>query len=119
MSALAVLLALLVGLALGLLGGGGSILTVPIFAYVLDYAPKQAIAMSLPVVGVASLVGAVRHWRTGNVRLMTALLFGAVAMIGSFAGARVAAHVPGTLQLLLLGVVILVAAGAMLSLIHI
>ena len=43
--------ALLIGLTLGMLGGGGSILTVPVFVYVLGYDPKLAIAMSLPVVG--------------------------------------------------------------------
>ena len=74
-------LAALIGLSLGLLGGGGSILTVPIFVYVLGYDPKLAIAMSLPVVGITSLVGAHAHWRAGNVRLGTAFLFGAIAMI--------------------------------------
>jgi uncharacterized membrane protein YfcA len=65
-------LAALIGLSLGMMGGGGSILTVPIFVYVLSYDPKLAIAMSLPVVGVTSLVGALGHWRAGNVDLKTA-----------------------------------------------
>jgi len=56
-------LALAIGLSLGILGGGGSILTVPIFVYVMGYSAKQAIAMSLVVVGATSLVGAFRHWR--------------------------------------------------------
>jgi len=71
-------LAAVIGLSLGLLGGGGSILTVPVFVYVLGYDPKLAIAMSLPVVGVTSLLGAAAHWRAGNVRLGTAALFGVV-----------------------------------------
>jgi len=80
-------LAALVGLSLGLLGGGGSILTVPIFVYVLGYDAKLAIAMSLPVIGVTSLVGAASHWRAGNVNVRTAVTFGLVAMehVGRFA----------------------------------
>ena len=67
MLALGYALAALVGLSLGMLGGGGSILTVPIFVYVLGFDPKLAIAMSLPVVGGASLIGAVSHWKAGSV----------------------------------------------------
>ncbi len=106
-------LAALIGLSLGLMGGGGSILTVPIFVYVLGFDPKLAIAMSLPVVGITSLVGALGHWRAGNVRLRTALLFGAIAMVGAFAGARLAVFVSGVFQLSLLAVVMLAAAISM------
>src|SRR5438067_207360 len=106
-------LAALIGLSLGLLGGGGSILTVPVFVYVLGFAAKPAIAMSLPVVGTTSLVGAARHWRAGNVNLRVALVFGAFAMAGSFVGARFAALVRGPVQLLTLGVVMLAAAVSM------
>jgi uncharacterized membrane protein YfcA len=107
-------LAALIGLSLGLLGGGGSVLTVPVFVYVLGFDPKDAIAMSLPVVGATSLVGAVSHWRSGNVRLRTALLFGVVAMAGSYLAARfLAPRMSGTLQLALLAIVMLVAAVSM------
>ena len=112
--ALGLALASLIGLSLGLLGGGGSILTVPVLVYVLGYAAKPAIAMSLPVVGVTSLVAAMLHWRMGNVRLGTAALFGPFAMAGAFAGARLAGLLSGAVQLLLLAVVMLVAAGSML-----
>jgi uncharacterized membrane protein YfcA len=106
-------LAALIGLSLGLMGGGGSILTVPIFVYVLGYDPKLAIAMSLPVVGITSLVGAIGHWRAGNVRLRTAMLFGAIAVTGAYAGARLAVFVSGAFQLLLLATVMLLAAISM------
>ena len=106
-------LAALVGLSLGLLGGGGSILTVPIFVYVLGYDPKLAIVMSLPVVGGASLVGAISHWKNGNVKLGTAALFGIIAMAGAFAGARLAAFLTGTAQLVILAVVMVAAAISM------
>lgn len=109
----ALALAALIGLSLGLLGGGGSILTVPVFVYVLGMEPKLAIAMSLPVVGGASLLGALGHRASGNVNLRLAGAFGAVAMIGAYAGARAAALVRGPVQLTLLGVVMLAAAVAM------
>ena len=107
-------LAAVIGLSLGLMGGGGSILTVPVFVYVIGFPAKQAIAMSLPVVGATSLVGALGHWRAGNVRLATAFGFGVVAMIGSFLGARLAVFLPGAVQLMMLAVVMLAAAASML-----
>lgn len=107
-------LAALIGLSLGLMGGGGSILTVPVFVYVLGFDPKLSIAMSLPVVGCTSLVGAVSHWRMGNANLKTAALFGAIAMVGAYAGARLAVFLAGGLQLAVLAVVMLAAALSML-----
>jgi len=84
-------LAVAIGVSLGLLGGGGSILAVPILVYVMAVPGKEAIALSLIVVGVASLVGAVPHYLQGNVNLRTALLFSPTAMAGSYLGARLAA----------------------------
>lgn len=107
-------LAAVIGLSLGLMGGGGSILTVPVLVYVMGFGAKTAIAMSLPVVGATSLVGAVGHWRAGNVHLRTALLFGVIAMVGSYFGARFAAMLSGAVQLVTLAVVMLLAAAAML-----
>lgn len=111
---LGLLFAALIGLALGTLGGGGSILTVPVLVYVLGYDPKLAIAMSLPVVGTAALIGVISHWRTGNVRLKTAALFGSVAMVGSYTGARGSVLLSARLQLLILGTVMIAAAASML-----
>ncbi len=106
--------AALIGLALGTLGGGGSILTVPVLVYVLGFAPKLAIAMSLPVVGTAALVGVITHWRAGNVHLQTAALFGSVAMVGSYTGARASIWFSGRTQLIILGVAMVAAAVSML-----
>lgn len=106
-------LAALIGLSLGLMGGGGSILTVPILVYVLGYDPKLSIAMSLPVVGITSVVGAVGHWRAGNVDPGIALLFGLVAMVGAFLGARLAGLLTGAAQLVILAVVMVAAAVSM------
>ena len=114
MPALGLALAALIGISLGLLGGGGSILTVPVLVYALGVAAKPAIAMSLPVVGVTSLIGAAMHWRMGNVHVRTALAFGGVAMVGAFAGAKLAAFLTGAVQLALLAVVMLAAGVSML-----
>ena len=113
MTVLALAFAAIIGISLGVMGGGGSVLTVPVMVYLLGYTPKEAIAMSLPVVGATSLVGALGHWRAGNVRLRTALAFGAAAMLGSFGGARLARHTTGQAQLVLLALVMLGAAVTM------
>ncbi len=110
MDVLGMALGLLIGLSLGLLGGGGSILTVPIFVYVLGFGAKEAIAMSLAVVGATSLFGAAGHWRAGNVNVRVALIFGVVAMVGTYLGARLAVFFSGAAQLALFAVVMLVAA---------
>ena len=103
-------LAALIGLSLGILGGGGSILTVPIFVYVLGFGAKEAIAMSLAVVGTVSLFGTFSHWKAGNVNLRVATIFGVVAMAGTYLGARLAVYFSGATQLLLFAVVMLIAA---------
>jgi uncharacterized protein len=113
MTALAAILALLVGLTLGLLGGGGSILTVPVIAFTLGVDPKTAIVMSLPIVGGASLIGVARHWKLGNIDFRIAIPFGAAAMVGAFGGARLARFMEGSTQLILLAVVMLGASFSM------
>ena len=96
MTTLAIVLAVFVGVSLGLLGGGGSILMVPLLAYVAGMDAKQAIATSLLVVGTTSAVGAISHARAGRVQWRTALLFGATAMAGAYAGGHLAKFIPGT-----------------------
>jgi uncharacterized membrane protein YfcA len=85
-----------------------------VFVYVLGYAAKPAIAMSLPVIGVTSLLAAAMHWRLGNVRVGTAALFAPFAMAGAFTGARLAGFLSGAVQLLLLAFAMLLAATSML-----
>lgn len=114
MLALTIALAVLVGVSLGLLGGGGSILTVPLLAYVAGMDAKQAIATSLLVVGVTSAVGAVSHARGGRVQWRTALLFGATAMAGAYAGGHLARFIPGTVLLIGFAVMMIATAVAML-----
>ncbi|MFG1778067.1 sulfite exporter TauE/SafE family protein [Micromonospora sp. NPDC049048] len=112
--ALTVALAVLIGVSLGLLGGGGSILAVPLLVYVADLPAREAIATSLLVVGVTSVVGALPHARAGRVRWRTGLLFGAAGMAGAYAGGRLAAYVPAAVLLAGFAVMMLATATAML-----
>jgi hypothetical protein len=111
---LAALLSLLIGLSLGILGGGGSILTLPILVYVLDVEPKTAIAMSLFVVGVTSATGAIAHARGGRVRFRTGLVFGVTAMVGAYGGGQIAHFLPATVLLIAFAAVMLITSMAMM-----
>ncbi len=112
---LAAVLSVLIGLSLGLLGGGGSMLTVPILIYVLGVEPKSAIATSLLVVGVASAVGVISHARAGRVKFSMGLLFGIAGMAGAYAGGRVAHFLPARLLLFAFAVMMVATAVAMLK----
>jgi hypothetical protein len=103
-----------VGVSLGLLGGGGSILTVPLLAYVGGLDAKHAITASLLVVGLTSAVGAIAHMRAGRVRWGVALPFGAAAMTGAYGGGLLARFIPGTVLLIAFAVIMVAAAVAML-----
>ena len=107
-------LAVVVGLALGLLGGGGSILMVPLLTYVAGMEPKEAIAASLFVVGVTSLVSTVAHARAGNVRWRTGLVFGAAGMAGALLGGLVGGHLPGTLLMVAFALMMVATAVTMI-----
>lgn len=80
------LLSALIGLSLGLIGGGGSIITVPVLVYVLGVEPHEAVGMSLAVVGGTSLIGSILHHRRGNLQMKTGLTFGVSGILGAFAG---------------------------------
>lgn len=114
MTWLVVLLAVLIGVALGLLGGGGSILAVPLLVYVGGLDPKEAIATSLLVVGVTSAVAAVGHTRAGRVRWGTGAAFGAAAMGGAYVGGRLAQYVPGSWLLAGFALMMIATAAAMI-----
>ena len=113
MSIVGLLLAVLIGVSLGFFGGGGSILTVPLLVYVFGLAPKQAIASSLLIVGIASISGAAQHWRAGNVRLRDGLTFGVAGMLGAFLGGRTSAYLDGGLLLLLFAAMMILTSTAM------
>jgi uncharacterized membrane protein YfcA len=75
--------------------------------------PKEAIASSLLIVGIASISGAVQHWRAGNVRLNEGLAFGAAGMCGAYLGGRASAFLDGGLLLLLFAAMMLLTSAAM------
>jgi uncharacterized protein len=111
---IALLLAVLVGVALGLMGGGGSILTVPILTYVLGMGPKEAIAASLFIVGLTSAVSVFSHARAGRVRWKTGLIFGAAGMAGAFLGGILGGYIPGPVLMVLFAVMMIATATAMI-----
>ncbi len=80
--------AALMGLSLGLIGGGGSILTVPILVFLFGIPVETATAYSLFTVGLTSLFGSLSHIRLGNIHWRTALVFGLPAIVGVFATRR-------------------------------
>jgi len=110
---LAALLAIFIGVAVGLLGGGGSILTTPLLIFVMGFDAKQAIAASLFVVAITSGFGLIHHARSGRVRWKTGLTFGAAGMAGAFAGGQIGAHLPGALLLAAFAVMMAATAIAM------
>lgn len=106
------------GTLLGLLGGGGSILAVPILVYCLGLEAKAAIGTSLVIVGLASLLAAWSHYRKHAVVVRTAIIFGATGGLGSFAGSRLAQLIPDSVQLILFAVVMALVALLMLRRTH-
>ncbi len=103
-------LGFLIGVSLGALGGGGSILAVPVLVFVAGQAPSAATTTSLVVVGVASLIGAYGHWRAGRVRVAQGLVFGLIGIGGSLAGSALNRRLDGDVLLLAFAGLILVAA---------
>lgn len=110
---LAALLALPVGFTLGLLGGGGSVLLVPLLVYAAGVEPKAAIPLSLFVVGTTSLVSLVPHARSSRVRWRTGLVFGASSMSGAYLAGSFARSIPGWVLLSLFALLMLGTAGAL------
>lgn len=106
--------AFVVGLCVGLLGAGGSILTIPILIYVVGEPEKAAIAESLAIVGLVASASALQYARKKLIVWRTAAVFGTPGMAGAYLGAAVAAFVPAALQLILLAVVMILASVSML-----
>lgn len=113
MTTTAVALALAIGIAMGLLGGGGSIVAVPAFTFLLHFAPKDAVVTSLAVVGIAATAGAIGGFVRGVVPIAVALTVGLSATIGAFAGGFAGARLADRTQLAILAAVMFIAAIAM------
>jgi uncharacterized membrane protein YfcA len=106
-------LGFLVGLSLGALGGGGSILAVPALVYAAGQDPKHATTTSLVLVAVTALIGLVPHWRAGRVRWMPGLVFGLAGVLGSLAGSHWNEAADPNVLLLAFSGLMLIAAYAM------
>jgi uncharacterized membrane protein YfcA len=111
---LTVLLAAAVGALLGLLGGGGSVLAVPLLVFVAGLSPHEAAATSLFVVALTSTVGLLPHARANRVRWRAGAIFGTAGMLGAYLGATLAGRVPGGVLLGVFAVLMLATAVAMI-----
>jgi len=103
----------LIGVSLGALGGGGSVLTVPALVYGLGQSAVQATTGSLVVVGITSLIGAITAYRSGNVLLTRGVAFGMIAIGGAAAGAKASGLVPEPVLLATFAALLLVVAAVM------
>jgi len=106
-------LGFLIGLSLGALGGGGSILAVPALVYGAGQTSKQATTTSLILVGITSIIGIVPHWRAGRVRLLAGSVFGLAGVGGSLVGSRWNKAVDPDVLLLAFSGLMMIAAFAM------
>ncbi|MCV7432655.1 MULTISPECIES: sulfite exporter TauE/SafE family protein [Mycolicibacterium] len=112
---LAVALGALIGLLLGLLGGGGSILAVPALVYAMGFGVEQAIPVSLIVVTAASAVGVLPKIRSRQVRWRMAGIFAVAGIPATVAGSAISAHLPQSVLMLGFAAVMVVAGGRMLT----
>ena len=113
MLALALPIGLLIGLSLGALGGGGSILTVPTLVYLFGQDPRAATTGSLLIVGVTALAGMAAHFRAGRVRVVPGLVFGVLGVSGAYVGSRLSVSVAPAILLAAFSVLMLVVAAMM------
>jgi hypothetical protein len=103
-----------IGLVLGFLGGGGSILTVPALVYIVGLSPQTAVTASLVIVGLNAAMGAFLHKRQGTLHWPVALVFGGVGMVTAYLAAGLSQHLSSTLLLILFALLMLVVGAFML-----
>ncbi|PRZ11878.1 sulfite exporter TauE/SafE family protein [Nesterenkonia sandarakina] len=111
---LAMVLAVGIGLSLGLLGGGGTILAVPLLTYVAGFPAHEAIAASMFIIGITSAVSVIPHARRGNVQWRTGFIFGAAAMAGAFGGGLLGSQLPSVVLMVAFGIMMVATALAMI-----
>ena len=114
MNLLALLGAVAIGLSLGLTGAGGSILTLPVLVYLADVPPRQAVGLSLLIVGTAALVGAWQRARVGELHFKAAGMFAASGMVGAVFGAKLTHLVSATVLMTSFACLMVVVAARML-----
>jgi len=114
LSIYAIIGACAIGLSLGVMGSGGSILTVPVLVYLVGQEEKVAIAGSLIIVGSIALLGSLPYMRQKQIDWNTVLLFGVPGIIGSYGGAWLSAYFSGLMQLAIFAAIMLIASYFML-----
>jgi uncharacterized membrane protein YfcA len=102
-----------IGLSLGLLGGGGSLLTVPALVYLVGQTPQTAVTTSLAIVGANSMIGAMFHGSDGRLNWRVALVFGSAGMLVSYLSANISRHISPEL-LLVAFAILMVGIGILL-----
>lgn len=107
-------LSLIIGLVVGLLGAGGSIMTTPLFIYAEKMPPVEAIASSLLVVAAASAFALIRHGMRGHVQWRTGFIFGTSGMLSAFVGGQIGAHLPGEILLFAFSIIMAITGVAMI-----
>jgi uncharacterized membrane protein YfcA len=108
------LLGFAIGLVLGFLGGGGSILTVPALVYIVGQNPQAAVTASLIIVGANATLGASLHQRQGTLNWRVALIFGGVGMVAAYLAAGLAHRIPSTVLMVLFALLMLVVGAFMI-----
>jgi uncharacterized protein len=103
-----------IGLSLGLLGGGGSILTVPALVYLVGQSPQAAVTTSLAIVGANSAFGAIFHKHSGTLNWSVALVFGSAGMVVAYLAAGLSRDIPPALIMVLFGALMVVVGAVML-----
>ena len=106
-------LGFLIGVSLGALGGGGSILAVPALVYAAGQTPKHATTTSLVLVAITAVVGILPHWHGGRVRFVPGVIFGLAGIGGSLLGSHWNKAVNANVLLLAFAGLMLIAAAAM------
>ena len=105
-------LGFLIGISLGALGGGGSILAVPALVYAAGQTPKHATTTSLVLVAITAMIGIIPHWRAGRIRLAPGVIFGFAGVGGSLLGSHWnKAADPNVLLILFSGLMLVAAYG--------
>jgi uncharacterized membrane protein YfcA len=114
MSPLALIGAALIGLSLGLTGAGGSIITLPVLVYLAGVAPREAVGLSLFIVGTAALVGAIMRWHSGEVHGRAVLMFSSSGMVGAAFGSHLTQALPPHVLMMCFAALMLIVAVNML-----
>lgn len=114
MLALEIVLGFAIGLSLGLLGGGGSILTVPVLVYLVGQTPQTAVTTSLAIVGANSLMGASFHKVQGTLDWRVAALFGSAGMLGAYFASNISSQLSPTVLMIAFSLLMLFVGAVML-----